>query len=414
MDVSSSPEKNASPPPVPGDLDRPVIAFFGCRNAGKSSLVNAVTGQPLSVVSAIKGTTTDPVRKAMELLPLGPVFIIDTPGFDDAGELGEKRVEKARRVLDETDAAVLVVDATQGLRPPDEELLRLMRTRHVPCLLAYNKADILGHAACDLPENAVLVSAKTGQGVETLKEALARLVPSPDPKLRLVADLLTPGDLVVLVTPIDKSAPKGRLILPQQQVIRDVLEADAAALVVKEHELRQTLALLKKPPALVVTDSQVFNKADADVPPEVPLTSFSILFARYKGFLDVARAALSAFDKLPDGAVFLIAEGCTHHRQCDDIGTVKLPRWIRAYTGKSFDFHFCVGRDFPDEAALSGYDFILHCGGCMLGGRALHSRVRAAVRIGVPFCNYGLLIAHLQGITQRALACFPLARADSE
>ncbi|MDR1734842.1 MAG: [FeFe] hydrogenase H-cluster maturation GTPase HydF [Oscillospiraceae bacterium] len=396
------------------------IGVFGRRNAGKSSLVNALTGQDLSVVSDVKGTTTDLVRKAMELLPLGPVVLIDTPGFDDEGVLGEKRVARARKAIKECDAALLVVDAAEGMTAFEIELQSLLRQHGVPWVVVFNKADLVEAAAvlrplpqepqCGSPAGgrntppALHVSALTGEGLPELKEVLSHILPPTQEKLRLVADLIDPGDFVVLVTPIDKAAPKGRLILPQQQAIRDILEADATAIVVKEHELRDTLNALGKTPSLVITDSQVFAKVSADVPRFVPLTSFSILFARYKGYLQSAVTAAEALDTLPDGAVILIAEGCTHHRQCDDIGTVKLPRWIRAYTGKSFSFRTVSGWDFPED--LSDVALVLHCGGCMLNDKAIKARQAIALSQGVPFANYGVMIAQLQGILPRCLEAF--------
>jgi [FeFe] hydrogenase H-cluster maturation GTPase HydF len=407
--------------------DRVHIGFFGRRNAGKSSVVNAITGQDIAIVSEIKGTTTDPVYKAMELLPLGPVVIIDTPGIDDAGELGEKRIRKARQVLNKTDAAVLVVDAAlgaaDGLTEAEEELIGLFKAKGVNYLTAYNKSDLIpvptgsmtgsGAFPADFPgEKGILVSAKTGVNIEALKERIAALAVTGEPKLRIVGDLVKPSDFVVLVTPIDKAAPKGRLILPQQQTIRDILEADAAAIVVKEHELRETLEHLGKKPALVITDSQVFAKVSADTPPEVPLTSFSILFARYKGFLAEAVRGVRAIDGLTDGAKVLICEGCTHHRQCDDIGTVKLPRWLRNYTGKQLDFSFNSGGDFPDD--LSPYQVVLHCGSCMLNDREMRYRQSCARDQGTPFTNYGIAIAYMQGILKRSIAMFPHILAELE
>ncbi|MDR2525739.1 MAG: [FeFe] hydrogenase H-cluster maturation GTPase HydF [Oscillospiraceae bacterium] len=385
--------------------ERVHIGFFGLRNAGKSSLVNAVAGQSLSVVSDVCGTTTDPVRKAMELLPLGPVLLIDTPGFDDEGALGTQRVQKTREVLNETDVAVLVTEAGRAFAPAEEELLRLFRERETPFLIARNKSDLLpkdeNRAGDQPPQNETYVSALTGLHIAELKAAIARLAPEDPIKLRLVADLIAPGDFVVLVTPIDKSAPKGRLILPQQQAIRDILEADATAITVKEFELADTLRALGRKPALVITDSQVFAKAAADVPPDIPLTSFSILFARYKGYLSAAAAGVRALETLPGDSHILIAEGCTHHRQCDDIGTVKIPRWIRSETGKRFHSSSCSGWEFP--ADLTGVDLVIHCGGCMLNERAVRARLRAAQTQGVPFTNYGVVIAWAQGILERCL-----------
>lgn len=384
--------------------DRVHIGFFGRRNAGKSSVVNAVTGQELALVSEVKGTTTDPVSKAMELLPLGPVMIIDTPGFDDEGALGEQRVRRTRQVLNRADVAVLVVDAAAGLCACDKELLSLFSQKGIPFTIAYNKADLLARRPA-APENGVLVSALTGEGIEALKETIAHLAHTDDTKLRIVGDLIHPSDFVVLVTPIDKAAPKGRLILPQQQTIRDVLEADATAVVVKEFELRETLEQLGKQPALVITDSQVFAKVSADTPDEIPLTSFSILMARYKGLLDTAVRGVAAIDRLRNGDRVLIAEGCTHHRQCDDIGTVKLPRWLKNHTGKELVFETCSGPSFPDD--LTPYALVLHCGGCMLTEREVRYRMKCAEDQGVPITNYGTAIAAMQGILPRALRMFP-------
>ncbi|MDR0600426.1 MAG: [FeFe] hydrogenase H-cluster maturation GTPase HydF [Treponema sp.] len=410
------------------------VGFFGRRNAGKSSLVNAVTGQDTAVVSAVKGTTTDPVFKAMEILPLGPALIIDTPGIDDEGELGELRVRRAKRTLNKTNVAVLVIDAAapnpgaeDGLYPGERELIGIFREKNIPHIIALNKADLLGGPdAAGTPgegnaasppaprplESALPVSAKTGVGVQELKERIAALAKTDDPRLRILGDLIRPGDFVVLVTPIDKAAPQGRLILPQQQTIRDVLEADAAAVVVKEFELRETLEHLGKKPALVVTDSQVFAKVSADTPPEVPLTSFSILFARFKGFLAPAVRGVRALDALEDGDPILVCEGCTHHRQCDDIGTVKLPRWIRQHTGKNPAFVFRSGGDFPED--LAPYKLVLHCGACMLGEREMKYRRDCAADQGVPFTNYGIAIAHIQGILRRSVAVFPHILAELE
>ncbi|MDR2738528.1 MAG: [FeFe] hydrogenase H-cluster maturation GTPase HydF [Treponema sp.] len=392
------------------------IGFFGRRNAGKSSLVNAVTGQETAIVSDVAGTTTDPVYKAMELLPLGPVMIIDTPGIDDAGTLGDLRVRKARQVLAKTDAAVLAVDAVQGKTKADEELIAIFRDRQVKFIVAYTKADLPDawpDRGADTPgEPSIHVSARTGTNINELKERIAALASAADSKLRLVGDLINPSDFVVLVTPIDKAAPKGRLILPQQQTIRDILEADAAAIVVKEFELRETLANLGKKPRLVITDSQVFAKVSADTPREIPLTSFSILFARYKGSLAQTVRGVTALEKLADGDRVLIAEGCTHHRQCDDIGAVKLPRWIKNYTGKTPEFVLTSGTEFPDD--LSGYTLIVHCGGCMLNERDMKYRHRRAEDQGTPMTNYGVLIAYIQGILPRSVAMFPHILAELE
>ncbi len=386
------------------------IGFFGRRNAGKSSLVNAVTGQELAVVSDTKGTTTDPVYKSMELLPLGPVMIIDTPGFDDEGDLGALRVKKAKQVLNKTDIAVMVIDAEAGETADDTELLRRIAEKEIPCVVVYNKAD---HAAA-VPADALAVSAKTGAGVQELKARLGALAKAGESSRRIVGDLLKPSDLVVLVTPIDEAAPKGRLILPQQQTLRDILDADAYAVVVKETGLSQALESLNSRPVMVITDSQVFAKAAADTPQDVPLTSFSILMARYKGFLDTAVQGVKAVESLKDGDTVLIAEGCTHHRQCNDIGTVKIPRWLRQYTGKELKLETVSGTEFPEE--LSRYALIIHCGGCMLNEREVRYRMKCAIDSGVPFTNYGITIAYMQGILRRSLAVFPqlLQQLDAE
>ena len=381
--------------------ERPHIAFFGLRNAGKSSLVNAVTNQRLSVVSDTPGTTTDPVKKAMELLPLGPVVIIDTPGFDDEGALGALRVETARRVLAQTDLAVLVVDAQKGLSAVDEELLTMFRARKLPYLIAYNKADTLQNRP-DAGENALFVSALTGENLHTLKERLAAALSQPKQEKHLVSDLLSPGDTALLVIPIDKAAPKGRLILPQQQVMRDLLDGGHAFLTCRETELRQTLCALQTPPALVITDSQVFFRVAQIVPETVPLTSFSILFARYKGDLPLLYAGAQKLSALLDGDTVLISEGCTHHRQCGDIGTEKLPAWIGAYCKKNVRFAFTSGGDFPED--LSAFALVVHCGGCMLNEREMQSRLERAAAQGVPVVNYGLAIAKMHGILERSVA----------
>ena len=386
--------------------ERVHIGFFGRRNAGKSSVVNAFTGQELSVVSEVKGTTTDPVLKSMELLPLGPVVIMDTPGFDDEGALGELRVKKTKQVLNRADCAVLVVDATVGLTPVDRELLALFREKNLPYLIAYNKSD-LAAAPGELEEPGLLVSAKTGENIHQLKERVARLVDREGPQPHLVADLLAPGDLVVLVVPIDSAAPKGRLILPQQQTIRDILEARAVSVVTGVEELPQTLQSLGKAPRLVITDSQAFGAVNKLVPRQIPLTSFSILMARYKGTLDQSAAGAAQLDQLQDGDKVLLSEGCTHHRQCEDIGTVKIPRWLREYTGKDLVLEHSSGRDFPED--LSPYRLIIHCGGCMLGEREMAYRQKTAQDAGVPFTNYGMAIAQMHGILQRSLE--PLAGA---
>lgn len=384
--------------------ERVQIGFFGRRNAGKSSVVNAVTGQQLSIVSETKGTTTDPVYKAMELLPLGPVMIIDTPGFDDEGTLGGQRVQKTRQVLNKADAAVLVTDALSEFSDCERELIRLFREREIPYLIVRNKSDLLpGEKAAK--ENEVYVSAKTGAGIEALKERLAGITVTDDMTRRLVGDLLRPDDLAVLVTPIDAAAPKGRMILPQQQVIRDVLEADACSVVVKESNLAAALASLGKPPAMVITDSQAFGVVSKIVPRDIPLTSFSILMARYKGLLETSVRGAAAMKRLHDGDTVLISEGCTHHRQCTDIGTVKLPRWLREYTGKQLNIVTSSGTEFPED--LSKIALVLHCGGCMLNAREVKYRMKSAVRQGVPITNYGVAIACMNGILRRSLELFP-------
>ncbi|MGI6264591.1 MAG: [FeFe] hydrogenase H-cluster maturation GTPase HydF [Acutalibacteraceae bacterium] len=378
------------------------IGFFGMRNAGKSSVVNAVTGQDLAVVSDVKGTTTDPVKKAMELLPLGPVVIIDTPGLDDEGTLGEKRMEKARRILAQTDVAVLVVDAAVGLSDGDRELLALLKERKLPHLVVFNKTDLT--AARPLPDGALAVSALTGEGIEALKIRLGGFAKTA-PQKWLVRDLIDPGDRVVLVIPIDESAPKGRLILPQQQVMREVLDAHAAVVACQDADLKATLAGLREPPRLIVTDSQAFEKVAADAPPDVPLTSFSILFARYKGDLAALVKGAAALSRLKDGDKVLISEGCTHHRQCRDIGTVKLPGWIESSTGAKPDFTFTAGGDFP--ADLSGFALVVHCGGCMLNEAEMRHRLAVADAAGVPMVNYGVAIAQMHGVLRRSLEPFP-------
>ena len=380
------------------------IAFFGRRNAGKSSLLNAVTGQSIAVVSQVLGTTTDPVQKSMELLPLGPVVMIDTPGFDDEGELGSLRVQKAKQVLAKTDVAVLVAEAGKPLGPVERELLELFRQRELPFLIARSKADLSGRDQTQAQDGEIYVSAQSGQGIVELKERLAALG-RRESEPRLVGDLLRPGQLAVLVTPIDASAPKGRIILPQQQVLRDVLDADAVALVTKEFQLKEALAGLQQRPAMVITDSQVFGRVAADVPEEIPLTSFSILMARYKGLLETAVRGVAAIDRLRDGDRILVAEGCTHHRQCEDIGTVKLPAWLRRHTGKELHFETASGTGFPEN--LRPYSLVLHCGGCMLNEREVQHRMRSAVEQGVPITNYGTAIAFVQGILRRSLSLFP-------
>lgn len=382
--------------------ERVHISFFGCRNAGKSSLVNAVTGQSLSVVSDIKGTTTDPVIKTMELLPLGPVVITDTPGFDDSGELGEKRVKKTRQILNRTDIAVLVVDGAAGLNDTDHALLDLIVSKGLPYIIAYNKSDLCENNFTKT-ENSIAVSAEKGYNIHELKEMLGALNTGDGQKSPLEG-LISAGDTVVLVTPIDSAAPKGRLILPQQMVLRDILDNDASAVVTKENTLGDALDRLTSPPKLVVTDSQAFKAVAVTVPDSVPLTSFSILMARRKGFLDSAVSAITAIDSLKDGDTVLIAEGCTHHRQCDDIGTVKIPRWLREHSGKDIKIDTCSGMDFPEE--LGGYSAVIHCGGCMLNEKEVLYRLKSAQDQGVPFTNYGTVIAHINGILERSLRVF--------
>ena len=383
--------------------ERVHISFFGCRNAGKSSLVNAVTGQAVSVVSEVKGTTTDPVSKTMELLPLGPVVITDTPGFDDAGGLGSLRVERTRQILRRTDLAVLVVDSTAGLQETDRELLRLFGERNIPFLVAMNKQDLCRTVPED--DRTVAVSALTGEGIRELKERMARLLPGRAADKCLIADLVRPADCVVLVCPIDESAPKGRLILPQQHAIRDLLEAGALPLVTRETELPDALSALASPPRMVVTDSQAFRAVAPRVPEEIPLTSFSILMARYRGFLETAVRGVAALRSLRDGSRVLMAEGCTHHRQCNDIGTVKIPRWLREHTGHAIEIDTCSGPDFPED--LSPYAAVIHCGGCMITEKEVQARREMAEAQGVPFTNYGLVIAHITGVLERSLRLFP-------
>ena len=385
--------------------DRVHIGFFGLRNAGKSSVVNAVTGQELSLVSDVKGTTTDPVKKAMELLPLGPVVIIDTPGIDDVGQLGEMRVKKARQVLNYTDIAVLVTEAEDELTTAEKELIALFTDKNIPYIVARNKSDL--HEDLPQKENNIYVSAKTGAGIYELKEAIGALAGKEDNSKRIVADLLNENDLVVLVVPIDKAAPKGRLILPQQQTIRDILEAGAVSVVVRDTELPAALSSLGKKPKMVITDSQAFAKVSKDVPEDILLTSFSILFARYKGDLINAVKGAATLDRLKDGDKVLISEGCTHHRQCGDIGTQKLPSWINKHTGKRLSYEFTSGTQFPED--LSEYALVVHCGGCMLNEREMKYRVKQSLDSGTPITNYGTAIAHINGILKRSLMPFPEA-----
>ncbi len=385
--------------------ERTHIGFFGIRNSGKSSLVNAVTGQDLSVVSDVKGTTTDPVKKAMELLPIGPVTIIDTPGIDDEGELGELRIKKTRQILTKTDIGVLVVDSVKGLCDSDRELIGLFEEKDMPYLVAYNKSDLLAEYPA-LDANSLYVSARHSDGIQELKERLGAFAKRDAKPKYIVADLLEKGDLVVLVIPVDAAAPKGRLILPQQQTIREILDAHCSAVACQVSELKDTLNGLAKKPKLVITDSQAFGAVSKIVPDELSLTSFSILFARYKGELDEFLRGVSALTSLKDGDKVLIAEGCTHHRQCGDIGTVKLPAWIEGFTKAKPDYSFTSGGDFPDS--LSDFSVIIHCGGCMLNEREMKSRIASAKAAGVPIVNYGMAIAHMHGILSRSLKCLGL------
>lgn len=380
------------------------IGFFGRRNAGKSSLINAIAGQTVSVVSPVCGTTTDTVEKAMELLPIGAVVLIDTPGLDDVGTLGSLRVRQAKRALTHTDIAVMVIDAAAGMTPEDREILQQLEQRHIPTIQVWNKCD----QATPPAENAIAVSAATGEGIRELKEELGRFyqkLPIARQPVRLFGSLLHPEDVVLLVTPIDESAPKGRMILPQVQAIREILDQTAICVVTQPEQLRRTLSLLKEPPRLVVTDSQAFGTVRSIVPEEILLTSFSILFARLKGVLAPAMQAAQTLQTLPDGSRILISEGCTHHRQCNDIGTVKLPNWLQQYTGKSLNFQFCSGTEFPEN--LAPYSMVIHCGGCMLNHREIQYRMRTATDQSIPFTNYGTIIALITGTLARSLCIFP-------
>lgn len=386
--------------------ERVHIGFFGLRNAGKSSVVNAVTGQNLSLVSHFKGTTTDPVKKAMELLPLGPVVIVDTPGVDDEGELGEMRVKRAKQALNYCDIAVLVVDAEKGIQEADKDLLASFENKKITYIIAYNKADLIDGIP-DAGDNEIYISAVDGTNINELKEMIARKANIRENSKKIVADLIEEGDLVVLVVPIDESAPKGRLILPQQQVIREVIESGAVAVVCRDTELTSTLVSLGKKPKLVITDSQAFGKVSKDTPSDIPLTSFSILFVRYKGDLTAAVHGAAMLDKLDDGDTVLISEGCTHHRQCNDIGTVKMPNWVLNHTKKNINFEFTSGKDFPED--LSKYSLIIHCGGCMLNNREMQYRAGHANDCKVPMTNYGISIAYMHGILKRSIELFPEA-----
>ncbi|MEE1218866.1 MAG: [FeFe] hydrogenase H-cluster maturation GTPase HydF [Ruminococcus sp.] len=377
------------------------IGFFGRRNAGKSSIVNAITNQQVSVVSDVKGTTTDPVTKAMELLPLGPVVIIDTPGFDDEGSLGEMRVKRTREVLNRVDIAVLVVDSVEGLSKSDSELIDIFKKKLVPYLIVYNKCDISDNAQYS---DGISVSAVNNTNINLLKEKIAQLANNESSDKKICSDLIKANDFIVLVIPIDASAPKGRLILPQQQTIREILDSKAVAIAVKETELEATLSSLGKKPAMVITDSQVFAQVSKIVPKDIPLTSFSILMARYKGFLNTAVNGAKAIDSLQDGDKILISEGCTHHRQCNDIGTVKLPALLKKYTGKNLIIETSSGKSFPED--LSKYNLVIHCGGCMLNEREMKYRRSVAQDYTIPFTNYGTAIAYMNGILIRSLSVF--------
>lgn len=397
--------------------ERVHIGIFGRRNAGKSSLINALTGQSLAIVSDVKGTTTDPVLKAMELLPLGPVVMIDTPGLDDTGTLGAMRVQKAYQILNKTDIALLVIDASDGVTDEDSAILSRIQEKKIPYLVVWNKMDLLENNKLStrqlenflheyhVPEDHMIpVSAHTGHNIYTLKERIAAFAPAEDDKNHIVSDLIHPNDFVVLVVPIDKAAPKGRLILPQQQTIRDILDTGATAIVTRDSEFADTLNHLGKAPSLVITDSQVFGKISQLTPPDIPLTSFSILFARYKGNLDTVVNGARALDTLQDGDTILLCEGCTHHRQCEDIGTVKLPKWIREYTGKTLNFAFTSGTEFPLE--LEQYKMIIHCGGCTLNEREMRYRLKCAEDAKLPITNYGTAIAYMKGILERSIEIF--------
>ena len=380
------------------------IGFFGRTNAGKSSLVNRITNQDLAIVSDTKGTTTDPVYKAMEILPLGPVVIIDTPGFDDDGVLGEKRISRTKLVLNKTDVAVLVVDLVEGMAKTDEQLIGLFEQKGIPYIIAYNKADLKETVSAGRP-NEIYVSSVTGKNVDELKEMIAKAGLQKPAAAPLISDLIKPGDTVVLVIPIDGSAPKGRIILPQQQVLREILDSNALAYIAQDTDLAALLANMKEKPALVVTDSQAFGKVSKIIPPDIKLTSFSILLARHKGFLESAVRGVRAIDTIEDGDTILISEGCTHHRQCEDIGTYKIPKWLKEYTGKTFNIETTSGLSFAED--LSRYKMIIHCGGCMLNDREMMYRTKCANDCGIPMTNYGTAIAYMHGILWRSLEVFP-------
>lgn len=395
--------------------ERVHIAIFGRRNAGKSSIINAITNQDIAIVSEVKGTTTDPVYKSMEILPIGPCVIIDTAGLDDVGELGNLRKEKTLEVLNKTDIALIVVDSSVGFDEYDKEIIKIVKDKKIPIIVILNKIDkvnidneLIDKISEELDVSIVTVSAIAKIGIKELKEKIINILPEDEDKFKIIGDLINPGDFVVLVTPIDKAAPKGRLILPQQQTIRDILESDAIAIVTKEYELRETLESIGKKPKMVVTDSQVFLKVAADTPKDILMTSFSILFARYKGDLVELIKGVKAIEKLKDGDKVLISEGCTHHRQSDDIGRVKIPRWIRQITGKKIEFEYTSGASFTQD--VKQYSLIVHCGGCMLNRKAMVSRINDAIEFDVPITNYGMLIAYVQGILERALEPFPMAK----
>lgn len=393
--------------------NRPHIALFGRTNTGKSSVINALTNQDLALVSEVKGTTTDPVYKSMEILPLGPVVLIDTAGLDDSSELGSLRIKKSIEVLNKTDIVVLVADASLGLTSIEHDFIATVKARSLPLLILFNKSDLVDQLPfCDEPHLAI--SAKTRSNIDKALAMLGKIKPNSEDKFKLLGDLVQPRDIVILVTPIDKSAPKGRLILPQQQVIRDLLESDCITLIVKENELKEAIESLHKKPKLVITDSQVFLKAAADTPKDVNLTSFSILFARYKGELEAYITGVRALDRLKDGDKILIAEGCTHHKSCDDIGTVKLPRWIRQYSGKHLEFVSTSGNTFPED--IQAYALVLMCGSCMLNRQEVESRLEKVQYDNIPILNYGMAIAHVQGILRRSLQMFPnlLNQLDEE
>ena len=383
--------------------DRIHIGIFGRRNAGKSSIINAITGQELAIVSDIEGTTTDPVSKAMELLPLGPVVIIDTPGLDDSGVLGEMRIKKTYQILNKTDIALLVVDSCVGMTEYDFAILEKIREKKIPCLTVFNKSDISGMSVNT--ENEISVSTVTGENIHELKERIARIVPQNIMEYPIIADKVKSGDCVVMVVPIDKAAPKGRIILPQQNTLRELLDSGCTAVVCRDSELEHTLDTMSKPPKFVITDSQVFGKVSKIVPENICLTSFSILFARHKGNIFELVKGVKKLDTLSDNDIVLISEGCTHHRQCGDIGTVKLPAWIKKYTGRDIKFEFTSGTEFPAE--LSKYSMIIHCGGCMLNEREMKYRIKCAADAEVPITNYGMTIAYVNGILRKSLEIFP-------